>query len=111
MGEFIAPLAIVTKEWSDLTQEIARSAQANPEEVGAAAVDYLFYSGYVALAYCWARSIAALEGSTQAEAFKDAKRHTARFYFSRILPRIHTHGAAIRAGADTLMAMPAEQFG
>jgi hypothetical protein len=111
MGEFIAPLAIVTKEWSDLTQEIAKSAQSNPDEMGAAAVDYLFYSGYVSLAYCWARSIAALEGSTQSEAFKDAKRHTARFYFSRILPRIHTHGAAIRAGADTLMAMPAEQFG
>ncbi|MCB1573054.1 MAG: acyl-CoA dehydrogenase C-terminal domain-containing protein, partial [Xanthomonadales bacterium] len=41
---------------------------------------------------------------------KDAKRHTARFYFTRILPRIHAHGAAIRAGADTLMAMPESQF-
>ncbi len=111
LGEFIAPLAIVTKEWSDLTQEIAKRALANPDEVGAAAVDYLFYSGYVALAYCWARSIAALDGSAQSADFKEAKIHTARFYFSRILPRIHTHGAAIRAGADTLMAMPDSQFG
>ncbi len=111
LGEFIAPLAIVTKEWSDLTQEIAKKAQTNPEEVGAAAVDYLFYSGYVALAYCWARSVAALESSSQSDAFKEAKQHTARFYFSRILPRIHSHGAAIRAGADTLMAMPDSQFG
>jgi alkylation response protein AidB-like acyl-CoA dehydrogenase len=111
MGEFIAPLAIVTKEWSDLTQEIARRAQGNPDEIGAAAVDYLFYSGYVALAYCWARSVAALDGSSQSDDFKESKRHTARFYFTRILPRIHTHGTAIRAGADTLMAMPDLQFG
>ena len=110
LGEFIAPLAIVTKEWSELTQEIARRAQDNPEEIGAAAVDYLFYSGYVALAYCWARSVAALADSAATEDFKEAKRHTARFYFTRILPRIHAHGAAIRAGADTLMAMPESQF-
>jgi hypothetical protein len=111
LGEFIAPLAIVTKEWSDLTQEVAKRAQGNPEEVGAAAVDYLFYSGYVALAWCWAKSVAALADSAQPEEFKEAKRHTARFYFTRILPRIHTHGAAIRAGADTLMGMPESQFG
>jgi alkylation response protein AidB-like acyl-CoA dehydrogenase len=110
LGEFIAPLAIVTKEWSELTQEIAKRAQDNPEEIGAAAVDYLFYSGYVALAYCWARSVAALADSSATADFKDAKRHTARFYFTRILPRIHAHGAAIRAGADTLMAMPESQF-
>lgn len=111
LGEFIAPLAIVTKEWSELTQEIAKRAQSNPEEIGAASVDYLFYSGYVALAYFWARSVAAADASKQSEAFKESKRHTARFYFTRILPRIHTHGAAIRAGADTLMAMPESQFG
>jgi hypothetical protein len=111
LGEFIAPLAIVTKEWSEITQEIAKRAQGNPEEIGAASVDYLFYSGYVALAYFWARSVAAADASKQSEAFKESKRHTARFYFTRILPRIHTHGAAIRAGADTLMAMPESQFG
>jgi alkylation response protein AidB-like acyl-CoA dehydrogenase len=111
LGEFIAPLAIVTKEWSELTQEIARRAQGNAEEIGAAAVDYLFYSGYVALAYCWARSVAALTDSAQGEDFKESKRHTARFYFTRILPRIHAHGAAVRAGAETLMAMPESQFG
>ena len=111
LGEFIAPLAIVTKEWSDLTQEIAKRAKDNVEEIGATSVDYLFYSGYVALAWCWARSIAALDQSPQSAQFKEAKRHTARFYFTRILPRIHGHGAAIRAGADTLMAMPESQFG
>ena len=111
LGEFVAPLAIVTREWSELTQEISKKAQASPDEVGAAAVDYLYYSGYVALAYFWARSVAAAERSAQPADFREAKRHTARFYYTRILPRIHAHGAAIRAGADTLMAMTDVQFG
>ena len=29
------------------------------DEVGAASVDYLFYSGYVALAFWWTKSVAA----------------------------------------------------
>ncbi|MGH8171886.1 MAG: acyl-CoA dehydrogenase C-terminal domain-containing protein [Rhodanobacteraceae bacterium] len=111
LGEFIGPLAVATKEWSDLTLEVAKRAQANAEETGAAAFDYLFYSGYVALAYFWARSVAAADASKQSSDFRESKRHTARFYFTRILPRIHTHAATIRAGASVLLAMPDAQFG
>ena len=111
LSEFIAPLAVAAKDWADLTQEIGKRALANPEEVGVAAVDYLFYSGYVALAYFWARSVAVAENSTQAPEFRQAKRATARFYFARLLPRTLAHATALRAAADTLMAMPAEQFG
>jgi hypothetical protein len=74
-------------------------------------VDYLFYSGYVALAYFWARSVAAADVSTCTADFKQSKRATARFYFARILPRTLAHGATLRASADSLMAMPAAQFG
>jgi alkylation response protein AidB-like acyl-CoA dehydrogenase len=110
--EFIAPLAQVTQDWVNLTQELAQAGMKNPEEIGAAAVDYLFYSGYVALAYLWARMAAAAvdEGSGQTRAFRDAKLATARFYFQRILPRIHAHVGAIRAGSASLMALPEEQF-
>ncbi len=59
MSEFIGPLAGATKALSDLTMEIAKRAVANPEEMGAAAYDYLFFSGYVALAYFWAKSVVA----------------------------------------------------
>ena len=105
MAPFIAPLAKATKEWADLTLALAQRVQANPEELGAAAMDYLYYSGYVSLAYMWARSVAALSGSTQQEAFKQAKRDTAAFYFARILPRCLTHKAAIEAGVDTIPAI------
>jgi 3-(methylsulfanyl)propanoyl-CoA dehydrogenase len=111
LSEFIGPLAVATKEWADLTQEIGKRALTNSEEVGVAAVDYLFYSGYVALAYFWVRSIDAAETSAQSADFKQSKRSTARFYFSRILPRTLTHAATLRASADTLMAMPDAQFG
>ncbi|TPG11343.1 acyl-CoA dehydrogenase [Rhodanobacter glycinis] len=102
---FIAPLAVATKNWGDLTLKLAARAQANPEELGAAAVDYLYYSGYVALAYMWARSVAAAGAGAQSAAFKQAKHDTAKFYFARILPRCLTHQAAIEAGVDTLPAI------
>ncbi|HZX92242.1 MAG TPA: acyl-CoA dehydrogenase C-terminal domain-containing protein [Rudaea sp.] len=111
LAEFIAPLAIATKEWADLTQEIGKRALANPDEIGAAAVDYLFYSGYVALAYFWARSVAAAEDSSLSADFKQGKRLTARFYFARLLPRTQTHAQALRAGVESLMAMSDAQFG
>ena len=111
LAEFIAPLAVATKEWADLTQEIGKRALANPDEIGAASVDYLFYSGYVALAYFWARSVATAAAITASDDFRNAKRETARFYFSRILPRTQTHAAVARAGIDSLMAMPDAHFG
>lgn len=100
---YILPLATAAKAWGDLTLEIAGKAQANPEELGAAAVDYLYYSGYITLAYFLARSVLAAEGSSLLNADgKQAKRDTANFYFARILPRIHLHKAAIDAGVATL---------
>jgi alkylation response protein AidB-like acyl-CoA dehydrogenase len=94
--------AVATKEWSDLTVSLAQRVQANPEELGAAATDYLYYSGYVTLAYLWARSVAAAEAGTQSAAFKQAKRDTAAFYFARILPRTLVHKAAIESGVTAL---------
>ncbi len=105
LRELIAPLATYAKQWADLTLSLAQRVQGNPEELGAAATDYLYYSGYVTLAYMWARSVAALANSSQQPAFKQSKRDTAKFYFTRILPRCLTHQAAIEAGIDTLPAI------
>jgi alkylation response protein AidB-like acyl-CoA dehydrogenase len=105
LARYIAPLAVAIRHWSELTVKLAQRVQANPEELGAAAVDYLYYSGYVALAYLWVRSVAAAETGMQSVAFKQAKRDTATFYFARILPRTLTHQAAIEAGVETLPAI------
>ena len=111
LAEFIAPLRAKCGEWGKLTMETLTRAASNPDELGAASTDYLFYSGYVVLAYWWARSVAAANASDRPQAFKDAKRDTARFYFARILPRTLAHKAAIESGADTLMSMPDAGFG
>jgi len=102
LAAFIAPLGAAVKQWGELTLALAQRVQASPEELGAAATDYLWYSGYVTLAYFLARSVAAAEAGAQGDAFKQAKRDTATFYFARILPRTLVHKAAIEAGVATL---------
>ena len=111
LAEFIAPLRQKAAEWSALTQGILQRAAGDPEELGAASTDYLFYSGYVALAYWWARSVAAANASAHPQSFKQSKLETARFFYARILPRTLAHAAAIESGATPLMAMDAERFG
>jgi alkylation response protein AidB-like acyl-CoA dehydrogenase len=111
LAEFVEPLARHAQDWQQLTMEIGRRSMENPEEIGAASVDYLFYSGYVALAYWWARSVAAAEQRHSGTPLAEAKRSTARFFFQRILPRTLAHAAAMRAGVGSLMEMPDAQFG
>lgn len=110
LAEFVAPLAERARELGALSMELGAKAAANPDEVGAAAVDYLFCTGYVLLAYWWARAVAAADAGDHSDGFKTAKRETARFYYARILPRTASHTAAIRAGANSLLALDAALF-
>ena len=111
LAEFLVPLRGKCGEWGKLTIDILQRAASNPEELGAASYDYLFYSGYVALAFWWAKAVAAADAGSHGADFKTAKRETARFYFARILPRTLTHAAVIESGAAPVMAMEAERFG
>ncbi|MGQ7246903.1 acyl-CoA dehydrogenase C-terminal domain-containing protein [Halomonas sp. V046] len=112
---FVEPLAKLNAEWGELTMGVGMKAMQDREEVGAASVDYLMYAGYVTLAYLFARAVKtaqeALDGGTSEAAFYDAKIHTARFYFERLLPRTRAHAAMIQAGAGPLMALEAGDFG
>jgi hypothetical protein len=110
VAEFIGPLREKAAQWQHLTMQIGQRAAGNPEEIGAASYDYLMYSGYVVLAYWWARSVAASEASSLPADFKAGKRETARFYYARMLPRTLSHAAAIVSGADTLTALDADAF-
>ena len=114
MQEFVQPLAALNQEWGELTLRIAERATKNPDEVGAAAVDYLYFSGYLTLAYLWARmawvaqqTLAA--GTTEVD-FYNAKVTTARFYFKKILPRVRSHVDVIAGGVEPLLALDAEHF-
>ncbi|MBO6848874.1 MAG: acyl-CoA dehydrogenase C-terminal domain-containing protein [Marinobacter sp.] len=114
LKEFLEPLAAINKEWGDLTMKIGMTAMKNREEVGAASVDYLMYSGYAVFAYLWARmakvALDKMADGTTEEMFYNAKVQTARFYFKRMLPRAKAHAESMLAGADSLMDMPEEAF-
>jgi hypothetical protein len=94
--------------------DLGAAAMKNPEEVGAAAADYLAVAGYVCLGWCWlaAAGVAAKQlaaGDAEADFYR-AKLVTAQHYFGRILPRMDSHAAAARAGSAGLMELPAEHF-
>ena len=114
MAMYTAKLSELIKEWGDLTTKVGMSAMKNRDEVGSASVDYLMYSGYVTLAYLWAlmakEAQDKLAAGTSEEDFYKAKITTARFYFTRILPRTLSHATTMVAGADTLMDLDAEHF-
>ncbi|MFT6153679.1 MAG: alkylation response protein AidB-like acyl-CoA dehydrogenase [Bermanella sp.] len=114
LAPFVAQLTELNKEWGDITMKIGMSAMKDRNEVGSASVDYIMYSGYVTLAYLWAKMAKAaqvgLANGTTEEDFYKAKLTTARFYFARILPRTKMHAASMVAGADSLMDLAEEHF-
>jgi alkylation response protein AidB-like acyl-CoA dehydrogenase len=114
MQEFIPALQEKTTEWLELAAFIGQSAAQDPEEIGAASVDFLMFSGYTILAYFWARmakvSTVKLEAGAEDKALYSSKLNTARFYFQRILPRTATLKQTIQSGANNLMQMNAEDF-
>ncbi|MBR9804916.1 acyl-CoA dehydrogenase, partial [bacterium] len=114
LGGMIGELAEKNKEWGDVTMKVGMAAMENLEEVGAASVDYLMYSGYVVLAYFWALSAVAaqkaLDGGASDAAFYEAKLKTANFYYKRLLPRTTSLVATMTSGADVLLDLDAEHF-
>jgi 3-(methylsulfanyl)propanoyl-CoA dehydrogenase len=112
--EFVQVLNNYKDEWLDLSMKIGAAAIENPDAAGSAAVEYLMYSGYVTLAYFWARmgllakaKIAEADGDVS---FYEAKLITARFYFERLLPRTLSLKETMLRDPETVMSMPEAMF-
>ncbi|WP_038214548.1 acyl-CoA dehydrogenase C-terminal domain-containing protein [Xenophilus azovorans] len=106
MAEFVNPLAYLGDQMTKFTTEIGFKGFQNPDEVGAAAVDYLRVAGHLAFAYLFARMAqvalrAIAAGST--DPFYTAKLQTARFYFAKLFPETATLMRTARAGSKALM--------
>jgi alkylation response protein AidB-like acyl-CoA dehydrogenase len=111
MQEFINPLADIGDKVTKLTTEIGMKAFQNPDEVGAAAVDYLRVVGHMVYAYFFARMAkVALEKQSGGDKFYQAKLHTARFYFAKLLPETAGLIRSCRAGLAPLMEMDEALF-
>ncbi|MDD2091184.1 acyl-CoA dehydrogenase C-terminal domain-containing protein [Pseudomonas guariconensis] len=107
-GEFRTPLLAALDNLDELTAWVLDRAQGNPREIGAAAVEYLHAFGYTLYGYLWARM--ADVAMAQEGAFYQSKLGTARFYFARMLPRIHSLSAVIKAGSDSLYLLDEAQL-
>ncbi|MDN3545215.1 acyl-CoA dehydrogenase C-terminal domain-containing protein [Kinneretia asaccharophila] len=111
MQEFVNPLADIGDKVTKLTTEIGMKAFQNPDEVGAAAVDYLRVVGHLTFAYFWARMAKiALEKKDSGDPFYTAKLATARFYFAKLLPETAGLIRSCRAGLSPLMEMDEALF-
>lgn len=111
MQEFVNPLAELGDKVTKLTTEIGMKAFGNPDEVGAAAVDYLRVVGHLTFAYFFARMAkVALEKKDSGDPFYTAKLSTARFYFAKLLPETATLIRTARAGLQPLMEMDEALF-
>lgn len=111
---YLEKLAELKQQWLLLTKSIAEKAKHNPEEIGAASVDYLYFSSYVVFAYLWARmaqvAYEKLESGTQEQAFYKAKLTTAKFFYQKLLHRTQSHAVSIESGAESVMELDQDAF-
>jgi len=110
LAEFTEPLKAAMDNLDELTAWVIDQAKVNPNEIGAASVEYLHVFGYTAYAYMWARMAAAAFAKQDEGDFYQSKLGTARFYFARLLPRIHSLSASVKAGSESLYLLDAAQF-
>lgn len=115
MQEFVVPLAKAYAKLQQATATIAQKGLKDPNEAGAASVDYLRMFALVALGYMWCLMAKTAQeklaaGANGREAFYESKIHTARFFFEKLLPEADARFKAITAGGKTLMALEAANF-
>ncbi|WP_010225143.1 acyl-CoA dehydrogenase C-terminal domain-containing protein [Pseudomonas donghuensis] len=110
LAEFTAPLKAAVLNLEELTAWILDRVKGDPNEVGAASVEYLHVFGYTVYAYMWARMADAALPKAGQDDFYASKLGTARFYFARLLPRIHSLIASVKAGSESLYLLESTQF-
>jgi alkylation response protein AidB-like acyl-CoA dehydrogenase len=111
LADYAARLDAALGDLQASTMWLMANGMANPDHAGAASTPYMHLMGIVALGLMWLRMARAALANRDADPqFMDAKLVTARFFGERIMPDTAALRRKIEAGADTLMAMPAEAF-
>ncbi|MEO1038821.1 MAG: acyl-CoA dehydrogenase C-terminal domain-containing protein [Pseudomonadota bacterium] len=95
------------------TNWLVENGLANFDNAGAASTDYLHLFGLTSFAYMWARmakvAAARIAAGTDDPVYA-SKLATATYFVERWLPDADAHLARVEAGADSMMALTAEQF-
>lgn len=93
-----------------VSEEVLQKAAGDENLVNSVAVEYLHLVGYVSYAYLWLKMAIAAEPLLNDKPYLATKAKTARFYFARILPRIHSLAAAIKDGSESLYLHSDDEF-
>ncbi len=106
-----AQLAAAREAYAQVVRFVASNGKADPNAAYAASVPYLMLAGTLLAGWQLAQSWLATADlpATEAE-FARAKRATAAFYCAHVLPRCGALRDAAVAGADSVMALPADAF-
>jgi hypothetical protein len=89
------------------TMWLAQHGMQNPNDAGAAAVDYLRMMGIVVTGWMWARIAKVAQEKLAGggnKAFYEAKLNAARYWMERMIPECAMLFERIQAGSETLMA-------
>jgi alkylation response protein AidB-like acyl-CoA dehydrogenase len=109
MAPFITPLSTALENLQVATGQIMETGLSNPDEIGAAAADYLRLFGLTALGFMWAR-MAKLSLPQAEQRFYKAKLATAKFFMQRLLPQSGALLVSIQSGAQVIMEMEDAAF-
>jgi len=115
MQIYTKPLRDSVKKLEASTMWLMQNGMQNPNNAGAASMDFMHLFGLVALGYMWSlmaeKSQEALaEGANGNAAFHEEKLMTARYFMERIMPESAAHLARIESGSESMMALQADAF-
>ncbi len=110
---FVEGLASAKAQLQEATTWLMQNGFANPDNAGAASMDYLRLFGLTGLAYMWAlmaRAANARIAAGDPDPFYATKLMVGRYFLERVLPDAGACLAKLTAGAEAVMALPAEAF-
>ena len=93
----------------NITNELLSQAQNDPHATNALAMEYLDIFGYVIYAWLWARMMETAARNPSLP-LSQGKLITGRFYFERLLPKADALAVQLRAGSESIIAMPEDAF-
>jgi hypothetical protein len=105
-SEYRAPLAAAFDRVRNAADHVIAGANEDPALPGAVSTDFLDLVGYAL--YGWFS--AAMAGAAGEDELGASKRHCARFYFARLLPRTLGLEASVLSGGDAVMGLPDDAF-
>jgi len=113
-ADFLEPLKAASKDLQAAAMFFMQNGMKNPNAALSGSYDFMHLFGHVCLGLMWAQMAKAaqeaLDGGASDKAFYETKLATGRYYMARRLPATAMHLARINTGADTVMALNAEQF-